>query len=133
MKLVSVFTLSLALSGCGVMTVSTDELRPGSSDGIVLTTNGRTYDQVWKAAISAMSNGMSVVESHRPSGTIKSRVGSAPSGKVVAIFITPTTPDAREYKIQLVSKTPQGFNSPERRTWEPSVVRDFEAALIKTK
>jgi len=134
MKLISVLTLSLALSGCGVMTVSTDELRPGSSDGIVLTTIGRTtYDQVWKAATSAMSNGMSIVESHRPSGTIKSRVGSAPSGKVVAIFITPTTPDAREYKIQLVSKTPQGFNSPERRTWEPSVVRDFEAALIKNK
>ncbi len=76
-----------------------------------------------------MGKGMAVVESHRPSGTIKSRVGAAPTGKVVAFFIRPTTPTAPEYTIELVSKTPQGLGQPARRNWEPSVVEDFRAAL----
>ncbi len=130
MKHIFSVAVLVLLSACGVMTVSTDELRPGSADAVTFSTKGRlTYDQVWTAAISAMGNGMTVVESHKPSGAIKSRVGAAPSGKVVAFFITPTSPQAAEYKIELVSKKPQGFGPPEHRNWEPSVVRDFEAAL----
>ena len=78
-----------------------------------------------------MAIDMNIVYSHKPSGTIKSRVGSAPTGKVVALFITPTTPFASEYRLELVSKKPMGMGQPERRNWEPSVVRDFEAALQK--
>lgn len=120
----------VALSGCAVMTVSPDQLQPGSADGVTFTTTGRpTYDEVWRAATKAMGTGMTIVHSHKPSGTIKSRVGAAPSGKVVAFFITPTTPTATEYRIEHVSKTPQGFGQPARRNWEPSVVEDFKAAL----
>lgn len=98
------------ISACGVMAVSPDELRPGAADGVTFSTKGRvTYGQVWTAALSAMGNGMSIVESHKPSGAIKSRVGTAPAGKVVAFFITPTSPQAVEHKIEFVSKTPQGF------------------------
>ena len=79
--------------------------------------------------MTAMGTGMTIVESHKPSGTIKSRVGAAPTGKVVAFFITPTTPNAPEYTMELVSKKPQGLGQPERRNWEPSVVEDFKAAL----
>lgn len=132
MKIIIAMTVLVGLSACGVMTVSTDELRPGAFGGITLETkaNKVTYEQVWRAAISAMGSGMTIVESHKPSGTIKSRVGSAPSGKVVAIFITPTDAHAPQYKVQVISKTPRGFNSPsDGRMWEPSVVRDFEAAL----
>lgn len=130
MKFLSSLMALGLISACGVMTVSTDELRPGSADAVAFSTKGRvTYDQVWTAAMSAMGNGMTVVESHKPSGAIKSRVGAAPSGKVVAFFISPTTPHAPEYRIELVSKTPQGFGQPERRNWEPSVVKDFETAL----
>ena len=120
----------VALSGCALTTVSPDQLQPGSADGVTFTTTGRpTYDEVWRAATKAMGTGMTIVHSHKPSGTIKSRVGAAPSGKVVAFFITPTTPTAAEYRIEHVSKTPQGFGQPERRNWEPSVVEDFKAAL----
>ena len=132
MKSVFVVLLVAALSGCSVMTVSVDELQPGSADGVSFQTTGRpTYVQVWSAALKAMGTGMTVVESHKPSGTIKSRVGSAPTGKVVAFFITPTTPTAPTYRIETVSKKPMGLGQPERRNWEPSVVEDFKAALGK--
>ena len=130
MKKIAIVLLLVWLSGCAVMTVSEDQLQRGSVDGVHFKTIGRpTYDKVWSSALTAMSTGMTIVESHKPSGTIKSRVGTAPTGKVVAFFITPTTPDAPEYTVELVSKKPQGFGQPERRNWEPSVVEDFRAAL----
>ena len=120
----------LVLSGCALTTVSPDQLQRGSADGVTFTTTGKpTYDEVWRAATKAMGTGMTIVESHKPSGTIKSRVGAAPAGKVVAFFITPTTATAPEYVIELVSKKPPGMGQPERRNWEPSVVEDFKAAL----
>ena len=130
MKIILVSMLSFILSACSVLTVSEHDLQAGSADGITFFTKGRpTYDQVWAAANKAMSNGMRIVDSHKPSGTIKSRVGADHTGKVVAFFITPTTPRAQEYKIRLVSKKPMGFGLPDYRDWEPSVVKDFEAAL----
>ena len=130
LKMLLVTILGFILSACAVLTVNEHELQPGSADGVTFSTTGRqTYDQVWVAATKAMSNGMKIVYSHKPSGTIKSRVGADHTGKVVAFFITPTTPRAPEYKIELVSKKPMGFGQPERRNWEPSVVKDFEDAL----
>lgn len=130
MKLpVSALALVMA-SGCAILTVSPDQLQPGTADSVTFKTTGKpTYDEVWRAAMHAMGNGMVIVESHKPSGTIKSRVGAAPTGKVVAFFIRPTTPTAPEYTVELVSKTPQGLGQPERRLGEPSVVEDFRAAL----
>lgn len=130
MKTLLSLMLLVLLNGCAVMTVSEDELQRGSPEGVSFRTTGRpTYDKVWSSAMTAMSTGMTIAESHKPSGTIKSRVGAAPTGKVVAFFITPTTPTAPEYTIELVSKNPMGFGQPERRNWEPSVVEDFKAAL----
>jgi uncharacterized protein YceK len=130
MKMILSLMLMATLSGCGLTMVSEDVLQPGSADGVTFRTTGRpTYDKVWSSAMTAMGTGMTIVESHKPSGTIKSRVGSAPTGKVVAFFITPTTPTAPEYTIELVSKKPRGFGQPERRNWEPSVIEDFKQAL----
>ena len=111
------------LSGC----VSTDSLQPGDIGGATLSIRGRSYEQIWKAATQAMSTDMKIVESHKPSGVIKSRVGSTPTGKVVAIFIQPTTP-ASEYTVRIVSKKPLQTDFVDR-DWEPSVVEDLKAAL----
>ena len=130
MKSVFGVLLVAVVNGCAVMTVSEDDLRPESADAVSFQATGRpTYDQVWIAAMKAMGTGMTVVESHKPSGTIKSRVGSAPTGKVVAFFITPTTSIAPTYRIETVSKKPMGLGQPERRNWERSLVEDFKAAL----
>jgi hypothetical protein len=121
----------LLLAACSsAFMVNEDMLQPGSPDAVRFRINSRpTYDQVWAAATKSMGTGMTIVYSHKPSGTIKSRVGSAPSGKVVAFFITPTTPNAAQYQIETVSKQPQGFNLGAERNWEPSVIEDFKAAL----
>jgi uncharacterized protein YceK len=130
MKIVLTILLGFILSGCAVLTVNEHELQPGSADAVTFSTTGRpTYDQGWAAATKAMSSGMKIVYSHKPSGTIKSRVGADHTGKVVAFFITPTTERAPKYTIELVSKKPMGLGQPERRNWEPSVVKDFEEAL----
>ena len=118
------------LGACAIMTVDPGQLHRGAADGVTFTLEGRpTYDQIWAAATKAMGNGMTIVESHKPSGTIKSRVGSAPTGKVVAFFITPTTPTAPLYRMETVSRSPQGFGQPVSRNWEPSVVEDFKNAI----
>lgn len=118
------------LSACAVFTVNEGELQRGDSNGVTFVTTGRpSYDKVWGAAIKVMSNGMRIIESHKPSGTIKSRVGADHTGKVVALFISPTSPNAPQYTIELVSKKPMGFGQPERRNWEPSVIEDFKNAL----
>lgn len=126
------FASVLTLSACGVFTVHEHELQPGSADGVTFTVSGRkNYEQVWNAAIKAMSTDMRIVYSHKPSGTIKSRFGDEHTGKVVALFISPTTSFASQYRVELVSKVPLGLGQPERRNWEPSVVRDFESALAE--
>lgn len=130
MKVILAIILSLIFNACAVLTVNEHELQPGSADGVTFSTTGRpTYDQVWTAATKAMSTDMKIVYSHKPSGTIKSRVGRDYTGKVVAFFITPTTEHAPQYRIELVSKKPMGFGKPEQHNWEPSVVEDFKAAL----
>lgn len=130
MKNVGILFVTLFLSACAVLTVNDAELQRGDPNGRSFAVAGRpTYDQVWNAAVKAMSNGMKITESHKPSGTLKSRVGADHTGKVVAFFITPTTPHAPQYTIEIVSKKPMGFGLPEQRNWEPSVIEDFQNAL----
>ncbi len=130
MKKPVILLLIFFLHACAVFTVDESELQRGDPNGVTFTLSGRpSYDQVWDAAIKAMSNGMKIVESHKPSGTIKSRVGADYTGKVVALFISPTSANAPQYTIELVSKKPMGLGQPEQRNWEPSVIEDFKNAL----
>ncbi len=128
--------LMLSLSACGTMggepvfVVDAHNVQPGMFEGTSFKVKGsHGYDKVWNAAIVAMSKDMTVIESHKPSGVIKSRVGSAPSGKIVGFYITPTAPKAIEYRIETNSIRPIGINSVNGRGWEPSVVEAFNAAL----
>jgi hypothetical protein len=124
----------LALSGCALTTVNEESVTQGMPEAKVfeLRGTGHTYDQVWKAAMTAMGNGMVVVHSHKPSGSIRSRVSNLPTGKVVGFFIRPTTPTANAYQIEIVRKEPVSvFKLPEATNWEPSVLADFKAALAQ--
>lgn len=122
--------LALALSGCAVWAVHPSELQRGDPGAMVFGTGGGpTYAEVWNAAVYAMGRGMHIEDSDRASGTLRARIGAAPTGKVVALFITPASATAPEYRIELVGKAPMGLGQPERRTWEPQVARDLQAAL----
>lgn len=121
-----------ALNGCALITVNEESVKQGMPEAKVFELRGSdySYDQVWKAAMSAMSNGMVVIDSHKPSGSIRSRMSNMPTGKVVGFFIRPTTPTASSYQIEIVSKEPVSlYKLPEASSWEPSVLADFKAAL----
>ncbi len=122
---VMVLFLSLLLAAC----VSTDSLQSNGDFGDKYVVTGKSYDQRWRAATVAMSVDMQIVESHKPSGIIKSKVVNGTAGKVVGFFIQPTDENAPSYKINIVSKKP--FQSNYDKDGEPSVWEDFKLAIIK--
>lgn len=129
-------SLALTLAGCGtyggekLFAVDAQDIRPGHPQAVAFTVKGEFgYDQIWKAAMTAMSDGMTVIESHKASGVIKSRIGAAPSGTIVGFFITPTAPHAAQYRVETISIRPIGFQSLNGRGWEPKVVERFDTAL----
>lgn len=134
MKTTSLLLAVFALSGCALTTVNEESVKQGMPEAkvFVLRGSGYNYDRVWKAAMSAMGNGMVIIDSHKPSGAIRSRMSNLPTGKVVGFFIRPTTPTASAYQIEIVSREPVSlFKLPEATSWEPSVLADFKAALAQ--
>jgi hypothetical protein len=126
MKLLFIAVISMLLCAC----VSTDSLQPNSGKGASFAVTGKSYEQIWRAANVAMSTDMSITESHKPSGVIKSRVVKGTAGKVVGFFITPTDENAPRYTITIVSKKPLQTEFVDR-DWEPSVWEDFKQALVQ--
>lgn len=124
MKTALALLFAMTLFACS----STDSLQLSNGGGKSLSVSGRSYAQIWQAATVAMSNDMAIVESHRPSGVIKSRVVNGTAGKVVGFFIRPTDEFAPHYTVTIVSRKPLQTEFVDR-DWEPSVVEDFKAAL----
>lgn len=124
--LLVLFLLGWALCGCA----GTDDLQLSNGKGKSFSVSGARYEQVWHAATHAMSQDMTIVESHKPSGVIKSRVVRGTVGKVVGFFIQPTVEAAPQYTITVVSKKPFQTEFVDR-DWEPSVVEDFKRALAQ--
>lgn len=113
----------LVLSAC----VSTDSLQSSDGKGAHYVVTGKSYEQIWQAATVAMGTGMDVVESHKPSGVIKSKVVNGTRGKVVGFFIQPAHESAPSYTINIVSRWP--LQAPNESDGEPSVWEDFRQAL----
>lgn len=126
MRVLCVYLLSLLVSAC----VSTDGLQLSNGRGKSFAVYGASYEKVWQAAVFAMRQDMEIVESHKPSGVIKSRVVKGTAGKVVGFFIQPTDETAPQYTITVVSRKPFQTDLVDR-DWEPSVVEDFKTALGK--
>lgn len=119
-----VLLVATLLAGC----TSTDSLQLSNGAGKSFEVTGRTYEQIWQAATTAMSTDMRIVESHKPSGVIKSKVTNGTAGKVVGFFIQPTSPNAPRYTVTIVSRKPLQSDAVDR-TWEPSVWEDFQGLL----
>ncbi len=76
MKII-ILLISLFLTAC----VSTDSLQSNGDFGDHYVVTGKNYEQIWQAATVAMSTDMNIVESHKPSGIIKSKVVNGTAGK----------------------------------------------------
>ena len=124
MKAILATLACLPLLAC----VGTDALQLSNGGGKSYVVIGKSYEQIWRAATVAMSTDMRIVESHKPSGVIKSQVINGTPGKVVGFFVQPTDENAARYTITVVSKKPLQTEFVDR-DWEPSVVADFRAAL----
>jgi formylmethanofuran:tetrahydromethanopterin formyltransferase len=122
--------MAALLSGLAVACTTTDSLQLGNGKGQSFLVSGRTYEQIWAAANEAMSTDMTVVERHKPSGVIKSRVVNGTPGKVVGFFIQPTEEHAPSYTVTIVSRKPLQTDFVDR-DWEPSVWEDFKKALAR--
>lgn len=98
------FFLSLVLisiQGC----MNIDNLRPTTFGGQNMTAYfARNYDQVWNAIHRAMAKDFTIVQSHKPTGTIKAKYNN--ENRIIGIFISPTTPKALSYDIYMVTKKP---------------------------
>lgn len=124
MRIIIAFLLSMILVAC----TTTDNLQLSSGKGANFSVSGKNYDQIWRAATVAMSTDMKIVESHKPSGVIKSRVVNGTAGKVVGFFIQPTDEAAPRYTVTIMSRKPLQTDFVDR-TDEPSVWEDFKKAL----
>lgn len=122
-KTAVVLPLVLQLMAC----VSTDSLQLSNGKGSSYVVTGKSYEQIWQAAKVAMKTDMEIVESHKPSGAIKSKVVNGTRGKVVGFFIQPAHESATRYTINIVSRWP--LQAPNDSDGEPSVWEDFRQAL----
>ncbi len=128
MKIIVPLLLCLLLPACA----STNDLQLSNGNGKSFIVSGKSYEQIWHAATVAMSTDMKIVDSHKPSGVIKSQVVNGTRGKVVGFFIQPTDEQAPNYTITIVSKKPLQTEFVDR-DWEPSVWEDFKAAINLNK
>lgn len=122
--ILSLLLLSLI---CACATIGS--LQPGSG-GSTFEVRGKSYEEIWKASVRAMSSNLTIVESDKASGSIKSeaRAGMATWGEVVGLFIRPTTATADTYTVEVLSKK-RVQTQITGQNWEPSVIANIKAEL----
>ena len=81
-----------------------DTLEPGKG-GTTFEVRGKSYDEIWRAAVITASRSLTIVESSKEAGTLKAEKGAgmATWGEVVGIFIRPTTEAAKLYSVEVLS------------------------------
>jgi predicted small secreted protein len=89
----------LFVSGCNTV----DSVQPGK--GQKFTVAARSYDQLWKAAVTVVSRQLTIVEESKTAGSLKaeSKAGVTTHGEVVGVFIHPAGVNAGSYEIEVVS------------------------------
>ena len=125
MKNILALLLVCVCSGCATV----DTLHPGSG-GSTFQVHGKSYDEIWKASVRAMTSNLTIVESDKASGNIKSeaRAGIATWGEVVGLFIRPLPANPASYTVEVKSlKRSRGQIT--GQNWEPSVVANIKAEL----
>jgi hypothetical protein len=101
MKTIIALLAALTITGCA----TTDTLQPGKSDSAKFTVENKTYDQVWKASVKAVSSQLTIVQKSKENGIIKAEkgVGMATWGEVVGVFISPAGTAATKFMVEVQS------------------------------
>jgi hypothetical protein len=103
-------------------------LQPGG--GSTFEVRGKSYEEIWKASVRAMSNNLTIVESDKGSGNIKSeaRAGMTTWGEVVGLFVRPPTHGAASYTIEVQSLKRSQLQIT-GQDYAPSVIANIKAEL----
>ncbi|WP_322846605.1 hypothetical protein [Pseudomonas sp. B33.4] len=117
--------LCLSVSACSTV----DGLQPTDS-GVTVEVRNKTYNEVWKVSVSAMSSGLAIVETNKSAGVIKSEApaGMATWGEVIGLFVTPVSPSADSYSVRIVSKKRSTYQIT-GQNWAPSIAARIRADL----
>jgi hypothetical protein len=104
------------------------DVPPGTGKKEVI--QGHTYDQVWSAAYQVATKHLVVKEHHKAAGTILAEepISVWSYGAWVGIYITPPTPGASAYTVQVVSRKRLASDIGVE-DWETKVLSDTKDAL----
>jgi hypothetical protein len=89
------------IAGC----VSVARVEPGA--GSELPVDGRTYDEVWRAAVNVVSRSLSIsVGTSKERGEIQAEGGGGrfSPGEMVGVFIKPANTPSGRYVVEVVSR-----------------------------
>ncbi len=113
----------LLAAGCAGM----DSLQPGS--GTKFDAPNKSFDEVWKAAITVVTRSLTIVESNKESGVIKAEkgVGVASWGEVVGVFITRSS-EGKGFRVEVLSKKRSQLQVT-GQDWEQTIVEGMKAEL----
>jgi hypothetical protein len=123
----------LILAICALMLAScasVDSVKPDNT-ATTISVKGKNYDKVWSTAQNVMGNNqLSIVSADKANGVIKAENGWSFSsyGEIVGVFISPTTPNASQYVIQIKSVKKYSLNW-FAKNWEPGIAQDMQQQL----
>ncbi len=122
------FLLLLAVAAALPSCATVDSLQPGS--GRKFLVQGKSYDEIWKASVRSMSRNLTIVESDKAHGLIRSeaRAGIATWGEVVGVFISPARPGAPVYTVE-VESLKRSMVQVTGQDWETAIVTSIQAEL----
>ena len=91
--------LALLVAGCATI----GSLQPGS--GSTFEVYDKSYDEIWRAAVTVVTRSLTIVEYNKDAGTIKAeaRAGLATCGEVVGVFIKPARKGEKKYTVEVLS------------------------------
>jgi hypothetical protein len=128
MRTIVLLTAAMALAAtAGCATV--ESIQPGAG-GSTFEVRGKTYDQVWKAAVVAVSRSLTIVDSDKASGRIRAEKGAgmATWGEVAGVFIRPAAQDAAAYTVEVQSLKRYTIQIT-GQDWRATIIANIKAEL----
>jgi hypothetical protein len=103
-----------------------------AQEGTSFTVQGHSYNEVWNAAVVAMTRQLTIVSQDKSTGEIRAEkgVGMATWGEVVGVFISPPNPSAKTFTISVDSKKRDTFQIT-GQDWTQNIIADMQAQLDK--
>jgi hypothetical protein len=125
MRVLCLLACVSVIAGCAAVT----RVEPGS--GSQLTVEGRTYDEVWRAAVNVVGHHLWI-----GTGTSKERgeiqavggVSRFSAGEVVGVFIKPANTRSDQYTVEVVSRK-RGSVPLTGKNWEQTIIDGLKTEL----